>query len=449
MIITEERQIYKVSQLNRMARLLLEQQFPAIWIEGEISNFKLYSSGHMYFSLKDEQAQISCVMFAGRNRLLTFKPADGQHVLMKAKVSLYEERGNFQILVDYMEEAGDGALKRAFELLKQKLSAEGLFETRYKKPLPELPHCIGLVTSAHGAAVHDMLITLKRRFPAIPIIIYPTQVQGQEAPAEIVKAINLANQRAECDVLIVGRGGGSLEDLQAFNTEIVARAIFASQIPIISAVGHEVDVTIADFVADVRAATPTAAAELVSPDRDAWLAEIAALQEMLIDEMHSFIQQKMQEVDWLSKRLKHPGQRLRELQTQLSMTQKTLVQAYMHAQLKYVQTVQQLAARLKHHSPQQHIAHLQHEVALLQQQLKNVMQQSQQLFRNRLLQLTTQLDSLSPLKTLNRGYAILYAEPTHQAVDSVAAVKLGDTITAQLVDGTLQCQVNVIHTEGE
>ncbi|MFN7097356.1 MAG: exodeoxyribonuclease VII large subunit, partial [Gammaproteobacteria bacterium] len=297
MMIVEDKKIYSVSELNHQVRLLLEHQFDAMWISGEISNFKHYPSGHMYFSLKDNQAQIRCVMFGGRNRHLAFTPKDGTQVIIKAKASLYEDRGDYQLLVDYMEEAGDGALKRAFELLKQKLAAEGLFDSKYKKSLPALARCIGLVTSAKGAAIHDILTTLRRRFPAIPIIIYPTQVQGSDAPADIAHAIQLANTRQECDILIVGRGGGSLEDLMAFNTEIVARAIFASTIPVVSAVGHEVDVTIADFVADIRAATPTAAAELISPDKHVLLANLAKQLKNLTAEILAIIQQKMQEID--------------------------------------------------------------------------------------------------------------------------------------------------------
>ncbi len=438
---TSDKKIYTVAEINRTIRALLEQQFGSIWIEGEISNFKHYPSGHMYFSLKDEQAQIRCVMFAGRNRLLTFKPQDGQHVLLKAKASLYEDRGDFQLLIDYMEEAGDGALKRAFELLKKQLAAEGLFQERYKKALPELPRCIGLVTSSRGAAIHDILITLERRFPSIPVIIYPTLVQGMEAPASIVKAIHLANLRNECDVLIVGRGGGSLEDLQAFNTEIVARAIFASEIPIISAVGHEVDVTIADFVADVRAATPTAAAELVSPDRDSWIADIEALREQLVDGVTNFIQQKMLEIDWLSKRIKHPGERLRELQERMLQLQKNLWHAVRHSLLKQQQQIEQLHARLRHHSPLQSLSQYQHHISLLYQKIGYQLRQQLQSSQSQLAEIVARLEGMSPLKTLSRGYAILHSTSTGKVIDTVQTATVGESITAQLLDGQLCCQV--------
>lgn len=436
----EEKKIYSVSELNHQVRLLLEHQFDAMWIGGEISNFKRYPSGHMYFSLKDSQAQIRCVMFAGRNRLLAFSPKDGLQVVLKAKASLYEDRGDYQLLVDYMEEAGDGALKRAFEILKQKLAAEGLFDTQYKKGLPALPRCIGLVTSAKGAAIHDILTTLRRRFPAIPVIIYPSQVQGTEAPQEIVRAIDLANQRQECDVLIVGRGGGSLEDLQAFNTEIVARAIFASQIPIISAVGHEVDVTIADFVADIRAATPTAAAELVSPDRQVLLSNIAAIQKTLINEIAAIIQQKMQETDWLAKRLKHPGQRLEEYQSQLKQLQKLLVQCLHHKLLTSQKNLASSQANLIHHSPLAFITKQHHHLSMLLQQLQQSIYQQLQHSHSQLNIMGAQLDSMSPLKTLTRGYSIILNADSH-VITSIEDVTIGENITARLANGNLTCQV--------
>jgi exodeoxyribonuclease VII large subunit len=436
----EEKKIYSVSELNHQVRLLLEHQFDAMWIGGEISNFKHYPSGHMYFSLKDSQAQIRCVMFAGRNRHLAFTPKDGLQVVIKAKASLYEDRGDYQLLVDYMEEAGDGALKRAFELLKQKLSVEGLFDNKHKKGLPALPHCIGLVTSSKGAAVHDILTTLRRRFPAIPVIIYPTQVQGAEAPKDIVRAIQVANQRQECDVLIVGRGGGSLEDLQAFNTEVVARAIYSSNIPIISAVGHEVDVTIADFVADVRAATPTAAAELVSPDRQVLLADLLAIKKALTNETTAIIQQKMQEIDWLSKRLKHPGQRLNEYQIQLKQLQKLLAQALHHGLLTLSKNLAKLHADLIHHSPQTLITKQQHHLHVLLQQLQQAMQNQIHQQYNQLNVISAQLDSMSPLKTLSRGYSILL-NPDDRIITSVHDAAIGNNVTARLVDGKLTCTV--------
>src|SRR5512139_1087653 len=258
------REIYTISRLNREARALLEGHFPLMWIEGEISNLSRPASGHLYFSLKDPFAQVRCAMFRMRGMHLTFRPADGMHVLVRARLSLYEPRGDYQLIVEHMEEVGDGALRRAFEQLKQRLLAEGLFESGRKRALPALPRCIGVITSPTGAAIHDILTVLHRRFPAIPVIVYPVPVQGAGAAEQIATMIHRASERGDCDVLIVGRGGGSLEDLWPFNEEVVARAIYTSAIPVVSAVGHEIDFTIADFVADLRAPTPSAAAEMVS-----------------------------------------------------------------------------------------------------------------------------------------------------------------------------------------
>ncbi|HCR7109782.1 TPA: exodeoxyribonuclease VII large subunit, partial [Shigella flexneri] len=256
--------IFTVSRLNQTVRLLLEHEMGQVWISGEISNFTQPASGHWYFTLKDDTAQVRCAMFRNSNRRVTFRPQHGQQVLVRANITLYEPRGDYQIIVESMQPAGEGLLQQKYEQLKAKLQAECLFDQQYKKPLPSPAHCVGVITSKTGAALHDILHVLKRRDPSLPVIIYPTSVQGDDAPGQIVRAIELANQRNECDVLIVGRGGGSLEDLWSFNDERVARAIFASRIPVVSAVGHETDVTIADFVADLRAPTPSAAAEVVS-----------------------------------------------------------------------------------------------------------------------------------------------------------------------------------------
>jgi exodeoxyribonuclease VII large subunit len=265
------REIFTISRLNREARVLLERGLGSLWLEGEISNLSRPSSGHWYFSLKDEAAQVRCAMFRQRNLLVRFPVRDGSHVLARGRVSLYEARGEFQVVVEHLEEAGEGLLRRRFEELKARLGAEGLFDSRHKQPLPRLPGRIGVITSPTGAALRDILHILRRRFPAVPVLIYPVAVQGEAAPREIEQALRLASARRDCDVLIVARGGGSLEDLWAFNDEAVARAIFACPIPIVSGVGHEVDFTIADLVADERAPTPSGAAERVVPDRAEWL----------------------------------------------------------------------------------------------------------------------------------------------------------------------------------
>lgn len=275
------RDIYSVSRLNREARAVLEGGFPLLWVEGELSNLAQPASGHIYFSLKDPAAQVRCAMFRSKRLLLGFKPANHQQVLVRARVGLYEGRGDFQLIVEHMEPAGEGALRLAFERLKQKLAAEGLFDAATKQPLPAMPRQVGLITSPTGAAVRDLLTVLERRFPALPVLIYPAQVQGQSAAAELVAALDLANERAECDILILARGGGSLEDLQAFNDEALARAVHRSAIPVVTGIGHEIDLSIADLVADQRGATPSAAAELVSPSAQHLAQRLQAIEQRL------------------------------------------------------------------------------------------------------------------------------------------------------------------------
>lgn len=432
-----------VSQLNQSVKKWLELEFPKIWVEGEISNFKRYPSGHMYFSLKDNKSQINCVMFAGFNRHLKFTPENGQHIKLKAKVTLYPERGQYQLIVDYMEEAGDGALQRAFEILKQKLLSEGLFEAQHKKALPTIPNCIGIVTSAKGAAIRDILTTLKRRFPSIPVIIYPSLVQGNTAPKNIVNAIQTANQRNECDVLIVGRGGGSLEDLQAFNDEQVARAIFASQIPIVSAVGHEVDVTIADFVADMRAPTPTAAAELVSPSQTEYLNQFASLAQALLNAIMTLIDTKNTELSWLRKTLKDPRQQLQEKMQRMDLLNNRLILAMQH-QIKH-QHQQLLSLQhqvLQHHPKHKLSTYLQHVERLKQrltQSINHCLQQQQQ----HLSQYAGMLNSLSPLQTLARGYAIV-KDNAGTVIRDTSYIKPGHKVTTQLAKGSIICTVDDI-----
>jgi exodeoxyribonuclease VII large subunit len=309
-----EREVFSVSRLNQTARTLLEQGLPRVWIEGELSNIARPSSGHLYFTLKDSQAQIRGAMFRSRNQLLRFRPEEGMQVLVRAKVSLYEARGDYQLIAESMQEAGDGVLQRAFDALKAKLEAEGLFDPAWKKTLPTLPERIGVITSPTGAAIRDVLSVLRRRFPAIPVVIYPVPVQGKDAGREIAAMLDTASNRNECDVLILTRGGGSLEDLWAFNEEVVARALHACPIPVVSAVGHEVDFTIADFVADQRAPTPSAAAELVSPDQQEWLQQVSGLENRVTRRMQQQVLDTRQRMRWLEQRLKlrHPGQHLRQ-----------------------------------------------------------------------------------------------------------------------------------------
>ncbi len=392
---TLSKTILTVSELNQATQRLLEECFPAIWVEGEISNLVRPTSGHIYFSLKDPKAQIRCAMFKPKFQRVDFELRNGLLIQVLAKVSLYPDRGDYQLIVDRIEMAGDGLLKKAYEELVSKLTKEGLFEERWKKPLPLLPKQIGVISSPTGAAIRDILSVLKRRFPSIPIILYPTKVQGPEAMPEIVRAIMLANQHQAVDVLIVARGGGSLEDLWPFNEEKVARAIFDSQIPIVTGIGHEIDFTIADFVADKRAPTPSAAAELVAPDQHIFVKQLTLLENRLLNEIRKYCQRLAQRLDWSIKQIRHPGQ---QLQIQL---QHLLI----------------LTTRLK--SAIQQVLHTK-DLAL-----KNALRA---------------LETVSPLATLSRGYAILSLKDSDQIVRSIKDVTAGDKIQARLQDGVIELE---------
>ncbi|EEZ87007.1 exodeoxyribonuclease VII large subunit [Vibrio harveyi 1DA3] len=338
--------IFTVSRLNAEVRLLLENEMGIVWLVGEISNFSAPVSGHWYLTLKDSRAQVKCAMFRGNNRRVTFKPANGNQVLVKARLSLYEPRGDYQLIIESMQPEGDGRLQQEFEALKMKLAAEGLFAQTNKQPLPEHPRRVGVITSKTGAALYDILDVLKRRDPSLPVVVYPTMVQGEEAAIQIAQAIGRANSRDECDVLIVGRGGGSLEDLWCFNNEILARTIAASQIPIISAVGHEVDVTIADFVADMRAPTPSAAAELVSRDNSHKDQALVTRQHKLTSAMRYYLAQQKQQSAQLMHRLErqHPSYQLQRQTQQLDELEMRLQRAMQ----RFITTRQQAVER-KHH----------------------------------------------------------------------------------------------------
>lgn len=438
------RDVYTVSRLNREVRALLDSTFPLLWVEGEISNLSRPSSGHLYFSLKDRDAQVRCAMFKMRNQLMSFTPADGMQVLVRARISLYEPRGDFQMVVEHMEEAGDGQLRRAFEELKKRLSLEGLFDPAHKKPLPRLSQRIGVVTSPTGAAIRDILSILRRRFPAIPVLIYPVPVQGTAAAPEIARMIRLAGQRQECDVLIVARGGGSLEDLWAFNEESVARAIYDCPIPIVSGVGHETDVTITDFVADHRAATPSAAAELVSPNGEEWLQAFANLENRLLTQVKRQQQTKAQALQWLGKRLaqQHPGRRLRDQGQRLDDLEQRFNHAWRNHLRHATARLSALTAQLYRHDPSQRLQHLQSQRDNLSRRLVQAMKGALEHRRQRLASLGRALDTVSPLATLSRGYAIVKRLPDGAIVRTIQAVNLGDPIEARVAQGRLICTVN-------
>ncbi|MEN8169135.1 MAG: exodeoxyribonuclease VII large subunit [Pseudomonadota bacterium] len=437
----QQRETYSVSRLNREARALLEGNFPLLWVEGEISNLARPRSGHLYFTLKDEFAQVRCAMFRMRATNLAFTPRDGSQILARVRVSLYENRGDFQLAVDHMEEAGDGALRRAFDELKQRLQQEGLFEKGRKRPLPTLPHTIGVITSPSGAAIHDILTVLNRRFPSTRVVIYPVAVQGDGAAHEIAEAIRLAGERAECEVLIVGRGGGSLEDLWAFNEESVARAIYESPSPVVSAVGHEVDISIADFVADARAATPSAAAELLSPDASQLQIRVSAFQHRLQQTVARQQQQARQRLEGLRQRLRHPGQRLQQIAQRLDELEWRMGNARRN-QLHHRQSrLSNLISRLQRHAPQAQLQRLQARQQSLQTRLHHAMHEKLTLGHSRLGMQARTLEAVSPLATLHRGYAIVTSEADGTLIEQSRQIEPGAKIRAKLAQGELLCRV--------
>lgn len=437
--------VYTVSRLNNAVKTLLEGQFPFVWVEGEVSNFVAPNSGHWYFSLKDQTAQIRCAMFRARQRQLGFTPKDGMHVLIKARVSLYENRGDFQLIAESMEERGEGKLQRAFEQLKKKLATMGLFDTAHKKALPPCPKSIGVITSATGAAIRDILTVLKRRQPGINVIIYPTLVQGANAAPHIAAAIECANRRAECDVLLLARGGGSLEDLWPFNEEVVAHAIFKSELPIISGVGHEIDFTIADFVADLRAPTPSAAAEMATPDMAELQQVLARHHQYFSSHMNKLLSSTQQQLLWAHKHLQqqHPKRRLTEKAQQLDFCELTLVKLQTALMMRYDMRCKDLVAALLRHDPRQAIRQYQHQLQLQQQKCHHAMHGALVSQQTRLANVAAKLNALSPLATLQRGYAIAMT-PAHAVIHSAKTVKVGESVLVRLAEGVLDCQVTAV-----
>lgn len=413
-----------------------------IWLTAEISNFSQPASGHWYFSLKDDRAQVRCAMFRNSNRRTTFKPQNGQMVLVKASITLYEPRGDYQLIAESMQPAGDGLLQQQFEQLKARLAAEGLFDALDKQPLPAPAKRVGVITSASGAALHDVLQVLQRRDPSLPVVIYPTSVQGAEAPVQIVRAIEIANQRAECDVLIVGRGGGSLEDLWSFNDERVARAIFASQIPIVSAVGHETDVTIADFVADLRAPTPSAAAEMVSRNQVELVRQIQAQQQRMEMAMDYYLAQRHQQFTRLHHRLQqqHPHLRLARQQTLLLKLQRRLEDAAQNQIRLLARRGERLQQRLNNRQPLGKIHHYHQRVQQQEYRLKQALERQLNGYRQRFGIACSQLETVSPLATLARGYSVTQT-PSGNLLKTTQQVHIGDTLKTRLQDGWVESEI--------
>lgn len=431
--------VYTVSRLNREIRTVLEQGFASLVLTGEISNFIAPASGHWYFSLKDDKAQIKAAMWRGNNRSQSYRPENGAQVTVKARVSLYEPRGDYQLIVEHMEPAGEGQLKQEFDALKMRLAAEGLFSSAYKKPLPQNINRIGVITSATGAAIKDILTVLKRRAPQLEVIIYPAMVQGKEAHIHLINQIELANARNEVDILILGRGGGSLEDLWCFNHEQLARAIHNSDLPIISAVGHEIDTTISDYVADMRAPTPSAAAELVSPNTQELHSKVTQLINRLNNAFKHSIADKRALATQLQHRLNlcHPRNQLNQKAQRLDELSIALQQAMQSRLYQQERTLNNLRPRLMRQSPDKKLAQASHQLSQLQARLNQAIQQQLQQANNSLALQASKLDSVSPLNVLARGYSITKTQQG-KVVKSVGQIKAGDVLVTELVDGSVK-----------
>ncbi|HAS77962.1 exodeoxyribonuclease VII large subunit [Marinobacter flavimaris] len=437
-----------VSELNHQARHLLESSFMQVWVEGELSGFSRPSSGHWYFSLKDRKCQVRCAMFRGMNQRIRTPPKEGDQVRIRGKVTLYENRGDFQIIVEHVEPAGLGALQQAFEELKRKLLAEGLFEQASKKPLPSLPRHIGVVTSPTGAAIHDILTVLARRCPAIPVTLYPTAVQGKAATADIVRAIEAAQNHGVADVLIIGRGGGSLEDLWCFNEEAVARAIAACRIPTVSAVGHEVDVTIADFVADLRAPTPSAAAEKISPDQSDWLKQLRDREFRLSNAMGLALKRLGTQLGHLSARLRDPRRELLEKAQRMDELELRLRKAIRQRLTTVGVRNDHLRQRLVMQSPHRQLSDSQDALRRVSERLVSVMQQDLKQRRDNLEHAAQTLNVVSPLATLGRGYSIV-RDNNGNIIRDATNVNPGDTISAHVARGEMTAKVTSVKSAEE
>ena len=445
----DEQSVISVSELNKKAKSLLEKGIPKLWIEGEISNLAKPASGHMYFSLKDEMSQIRCAWFKQRQLQNTLNIANGSKMLALGKIGLYEPRGEYQFIVEKMEIAGEGDLKRKYEDLKKKLSAEGIFSEENKSELPNLPKKIGVITSPSGAAVQDILTVLNRRFPIIPIIIFPVAVQGEQAAPQIQNALEKANFRADCDLLILARGGGSLEDLWAFNEEIVARAIFDSEIPIISAIGHETDVTISDFTADLRAPTPSGAAELAVPDQHDWIKSIDNISEKINTIITQQINSKSQLSDWINKRLSQSSPKMtvkRQIEKSNNL-QKILSSSILQNLSKQDKNIHQLKSNLNEVSPRLKIHTQLSRIKELNQKITSCSDHLLEGLNNRINLASKTLNSVSPLRTLDRGYAIARDAKTKNVIMSADNIEIENDIEVKLAKGEIKVTVIEKHSD--
>ena len=439
----KQRRILSVTQLNSLAKQLLEDHLPLLWVEGEISNLAKPSSGHWYFTLKDQRAQIRCAMFKGRNSSVVFTPKQGDKIVVRGRVSLYEGRGDFQLIAEHMEEAGFGTLQRQFELLKQKLLQEGLFEAAVKSELPAHPLHIGVITSPTGAAIRDILSVLKRRMPSIPITVVPTAVQGQQAAAEIINALHIAQASGMFDVLVLARGGGSQEDMWCFNDEHLARAIYDCPIPVISAIGHEVDFTIADFVADYRAPTPSAAAEVLSQSQRTLQKALAHSQTRLSQAWIYALGSKRAQLSELKAKLRHPGQRLQIQSQRLDHLELRLKAAALAQTKTRHERLAKALIRLKSLHPSNKLQQLAINLKQLETRLTQATNNRLVLAKQQQSHLSKRLDTVSPLNTLARGYAIALTE-SGSAITNADDVSKGDKIEVKVAKGQIEATVTKV-----
>tara|TARA_R110002167_G_scaffold39023_7_gene120868 strand:- start:1137 stop:2522 length:1386 start_codon:yes stop_codon:yes gene_type:complete len=437
--------VFTVSQLNERAKQLLEISFASVRVEGELSNLSRPSSGHWYFSLKDSGAQVRCAMFRSRTAQLTFAPKEGDKVEIRAKVSLYEARGDYQLIVESMKPAGEGALLLAFQQQKQRLAAEGLFNAEYKQPIPKARR-IAVITSATGAALHDILTVLQRRNPAVEVDVYPALVQGQDAAAQLIAALARANRDNSVDVIILGRGGGSLEDLWCFNDEALVRAVFASRLPVVSAVGHEVDFTLCDFVADLRAPTPSAAAELVSDDQSSRLQQLAQLSQRLLRSQRQSLLTASQRLQHLQQRVRHPAQQLEQKAQQLDRLEQRLISVWQQQQQQRHWHIQQWHQRLQHQHPQTTLTALSSQNSQLGSRLQQAMERLLQQRQQQLGYQAQLLNNLSPLNVLGRGYALCQT-PTGEVIRTARMQQPGTRVHTRLAEGWLECEVLASHSD--
>lgn len=436
--------VHSVSDLARLTQMVLDDALPSVLVEGEISNVASPPSGHFYFSLKDDKAQVRCALFKGKASRLKLLPENGMQVLVRASISIYAPRGDFQLIIDTLEPIGDGLLQRQFEALKNALLNEGLFDQSKKKPLPKNIHRVGIITSPRGAAIRDIISVFARRSPSTHLIIYPCQVQGTAATAEIVEQINKANDRKECDVLLIARGGGSLEDLWCFNEEAVARAIYASDLPIITGVGHEVDTTIADFVSDLRAPTPSAGAELLSTDQEELRKHLQRMNEQLQRAMMQILKQSRESLLWLARALKHPKQKLQEKSQRVDELYLRLTQAKTNIINSKLSQINFFISQLNAQSPTKLVKQKSQQLAFNQAKLMTQANHLTSRKQEKLHYLATSLNQLSPLETIKRGYGVIHDSESNAVIDSVAKLTLKQTVKTKLGDGDFESVVTKV-----